>query len=83
MKNVAEIIPECVQPIETLFATAYQSSLPPATIGLVHMRISPINGCAQGIDGGAKHAKKMNAVREWSPERSHSGFTLRHLSGGK
>jgi AhpD family alkylhydroperoxidase len=64
MKNPAEIVPECVQPIQALFATAFKTGLPPATIGLVHLRISQINGCAQCIDGGAKHAKKDGETDE-------------------
>ena len=62
MQNPAEIIPDAVQPIQALIAAAYKGGVPPAT--LAHLRISQINGCAQCIDGGAKHAKQDGETDE-------------------
>ena len=43
MKNPAEIIPDAVQPIQALYASAYKGGVPPATLALAHLRISQIN----------------------------------------
>lgn len=64
LRHPAELIPDALQPIQALYASAYKSGLPPATISLVHLRISQINGCAQCIDSGAKHAKKDGETDE-------------------
>lgn len=64
LKNPGEIIPAAVKPIQDLYATAFQGGIPPATLALVHLRISQINGCAQCIDGGAKHAKQAGETDE-------------------
>lgn len=64
MKNPAEIIPDAVQPIQALYAAAYKGGVPPATLALAHLRISQINGCAQCIDGGARHAKQAGETDE-------------------
>jgi AhpD family alkylhydroperoxidase len=64
MKNPAEIISDAMGPIQALYAAAYKGGVPPATIALVHLRVSQINGCAQCIDGGAKHAKQAGETDE-------------------
>jgi len=64
MKNPAEAIPEVLQPIQAMYAAAFKSGVPPATLALTHLRISQINGCAQCIDGGAKHAKQNGETDE-------------------
>ncbi len=64
MKNPAEIIPDALQPIQSLYAAAYKGGVPPATLALVHLRVSQINGCSSCIDGGARHAKKAGETDE-------------------
>jgi AhpD family alkylhydroperoxidase len=64
MKNPAEVIPEVLQPIQAISAAAFKSGAAPATHALVHLRISQINGCAQCMDGGAKHAKQAGETDE-------------------
>jgi AhpD family alkylhydroperoxidase len=58
MKNPAEIIPDAEAPVRALFGAAFKSGVPPATLALVHLRVSQINGCSACIDGGARQAKK-------------------------
>jgi AhpD family alkylhydroperoxidase len=58
MNNPATIIPETMQAIQTLYAAAHKGSVPPNTLGLVHLRASQINGCSACVDGGARQAKK-------------------------
>jgi AhpD family alkylhydroperoxidase len=64
LKNPAELIPAAVKPIQDLYGSAFTGGVPPATIALVHLRISQINGCAQCLDGGFKHAKQAGETDE-------------------
>jgi AhpD family alkylhydroperoxidase len=64
MKSPVEVIPDAHQPVQAILAAAFKSGAPPAVHGLVHLRIAQINGCAQCIDGGAKHAKEGGETDE-------------------
>lgn len=64
MKNPVEVIPEALEPIQAIYAAALKSAVPHATHALVHLRVAQINGCAQCIDGGAKHAKAAGETDE-------------------
>jgi AhpD family alkylhydroperoxidase len=52
MKNPAMIIPDALQAIQALQAATEKGGVPPATLSLVHMRASQINGCSACVDGG-------------------------------
>lgn len=58
MKNPAMIIPEAMQAIMALQTAAARSGVPSATLNLVHLRVSQINGCSLCVDGGVRHARK-------------------------
>ena len=64
MQNPAMIIPEAMQALQALGASVYQGSVPPRTLGLVHLRASQINGCSACVDGGARSAKKAGETDE-------------------
>jgi len=64
MKSPVEVLPDAFQPIQAILAAAFKSGAPPPAHGLVHLRIAQINGCAQCIDGGAKHAKHSGETDE-------------------
>jgi AhpD family alkylhydroperoxidase len=64
MKNPAEVLPNAVKALQALAPVAYQGGVPPATLALVHLRASQINGCAYCVDGGVKHAKKAGETDE-------------------
>src|SRR5688572_25413046 len=64
MKSPVEVIPDALEPIQSILNAAFKSGAPPAVHGLVHLRIAQINGCAQCIDGGAKHAKQGGETDE-------------------
>jgi AhpD family alkylhydroperoxidase len=64
MKNVAKIVPEAVQAVQALAALAEKGGVPEKTLGLVHLRVSQINGCAVCIDGGFRKAKKSGETDE-------------------
>ena len=57
MKNPAMIIPDAMKAIQALNAATQQGGVPPATLGLVHLRASQINGCSFCCVSGSRHAK--------------------------
>jgi AhpD family alkylhydroperoxidase len=57
MKNPAMIIPDAMTAIQALNAATGQGGVPPATLALVHLRASQINGCSFCCDSGSRHAK--------------------------
>jgi len=46
MKNPAIILPDAMQALLALNSAIEKGGLPPATIGLVHLRVSQINSCS-------------------------------------
>jgi AhpD family alkylhydroperoxidase len=64
MKNPAMIIPDAMQAIQALNAATQQGGVPAATLGLVHLRASQINGCSSCVDSGSRHAKKAGETDE-------------------
>jgi AhpD family alkylhydroperoxidase len=72
MRNPAEVLPEAVKPLQSLYMTIQGSGVPAKTLGLVHLRASQINGCAMCLDTGVRHAKqagetdeRLHAVAAW------------------
>ncbi len=57
MKNPAAVIPEAMKAIQALTASTMQGDAPAATLALVHLRTSQINGCSFCVASGSKHAK--------------------------
>lgn len=64
MKNPATIIPDAMRAIKRLNAATGQGGVPPATLGLVHLRASQINGCSFCCDSGSRHAKASGETDE-------------------
>jgi AhpD family alkylhydroperoxidase len=64
MKNPATIIPDAMTAIQALNAATGQGGVPPATLGLVHLRASQINGCSFCCDTGSRHAKASGETDE-------------------
>ncbi len=58
MTNPAMVVPGAMQAIQGLFKATGQGGVPPATLELVHLRASQINGCSACVDSGARSAKK-------------------------
>ncbi|MFI9077611.1 carboxymuconolactone decarboxylase family protein [Streptomyces sioyaensis] len=58
MKNPAVVLPEAMQPLLDVVEATRQGGVPEATLELVHLRASQINGCSFCVDGGAKSARK-------------------------
>ena len=64
MKNPAMILPDAMQPIQALFKATSKGGVPPATLELVHLRVSQVNGCSACVDAGARGAKKAGETDE-------------------
>jgi AhpD family alkylhydroperoxidase len=81
MPNPAVIIPEAMRPIRALFESISGGGVPQATLDLVHLRVSQVNGCSPCVDGGWRTARKAGetderifAVAAWreTPYYSHA-----------
>ena len=64
MKNPAMIIPDAMKAIQALNAATQQGGVPSATLGLVHLRASQINGCSFCCESGSCHAKAAGETDE-------------------
>jgi AhpD family alkylhydroperoxidase len=64
MKNPATVIPEAMQPIQALHVATEKGGVPSATLALVHLRASQINGCSSCVDSGSRSAKKAGETDE-------------------
>ena len=64
MKNPAMILPGIMQPIQALNEATSRGGVPQATLELVHLRVSQVNGCSACVDGGARSAKKAGETDE-------------------
>jgi AhpD family alkylhydroperoxidase len=64
MNNPAMIIPAAMEPIQKLYAASMKGGVPRATLELVHLRASQINGCSFCVDSGSKQAKKSGESDE-------------------
>jgi len=52
------VLPDAMQAIQGLFKATGKGGVPPATLELVHLRASQVNGCSACVDSGARSAKK-------------------------
>jgi AhpD family alkylhydroperoxidase len=64
MNNPAAVIPDAMPAILNLFKTTKQGGVPDATMELVHLRVSQVNGCSACVDSGARQAKKAGETDE-------------------
>src|SRR4029077_11474392 len=64
MPNPAVIIPEVMKPIQDLFGSVSGGGVPQATLELVHLRVSQVNGCSACVDGGWRKARKAGESDE-------------------
>jgi AhpD family alkylhydroperoxidase len=64
MKNPAVIIPGAMKAIQDLNTAIYESDVPAAILGLVHLRASQINGCSSCVEAGSCNAKRQGETDE-------------------
>jgi AhpD family alkylhydroperoxidase len=64
MKNPAQVLPGAMQPIQELFKAVCGGGVDPATLELVHLRVSQVNGCSACVDSGARSARKAGETEQ-------------------
>src|SRR6266436_6198859 len=64
MSNPAPILPDATHAIQALLKATGKGGVPSATLELVHLRASQINGCSFCLDSGARSAKKAGQTDE-------------------
>jgi AhpD family alkylhydroperoxidase len=64
MKNPVMILPDAMQALRALSASAEKGGIPSRTVGLVHLRASQINGCSVCVDMHARLLKKEDETDE-------------------
>jgi AhpD family alkylhydroperoxidase len=64
MSNPATILPDATQGIQALLKATRKGGVPQATLELVHLRASQINGCSFCVDSGARSARKAGETEE-------------------
>ena len=63
MKNPAMVL-GAMEPFQALFKAVHAGGVDPATLDLVHLRASQINGCSACVDSGARSARKAGETEE-------------------
>ena len=64
MKNPVMILPAAMQALQTLGKSTENTGVPSATIDLIHLRASQINGCSVCVDMHARLMKKRGETDE-------------------
>lgn len=63
MNNPAVVL-GAMEPFQALFKAVYAGGVDQATLDLVHLRVSQINGCSACVDSGARSARKAGETVE-------------------
>lgn len=58
MTNPATLLPDAVTGVQQIFKAMHRGGAPAATLELVHLRVSQINGCAACVHAGNANAQK-------------------------
>jgi AhpD family alkylhydroperoxidase len=64
MKNPAIILPDAMQALLALNSAIEKGGLSPTTTGLVHLRVSQINGCSVCVDMHCRMSKQRGETDE-------------------
>src|SRR5438034_9409714 len=64
MSNPAMILPDAMNAIQALLKATRKGGVPSATLELVHLRASQINGCSACVNAGARSARKAGETDE-------------------
>ncbi len=95
MSNPAMIVPDAMQALLALAASAKKGGVPSRTLDLVHLRASQINGCSVCVEMHSRDLKRAGetderlfAVAAWrdapyftDAERAALGGEARHMRG--
>jgi AhpD family alkylhydroperoxidase len=63
MKNPAMVL-GAFEPVQALYKAVHTGGVDPATLELVHLRASQINGCSACVDAGTRSARKAGETDE-------------------
>ena len=74
--NPAELLPDTTTAINLLYKAAHSAGVEPATLELVHLRASQINGCSPCVFAGVASAKRHGET----DERLHNVVAWRETS---
>lgn len=64
MPNAAILLPDAMQALQALSSAIEKSGLSPTIRGLVHMRVSQVNGCSVCVDMGWRLMKRSGEPEE-------------------
>jgi len=64
MSNPASVLPGAMDAVLAVFKATKKGGVADATLDLVHLRVSQINGCSTCVDAGARQAKKAGETDE-------------------
>jgi AhpD family alkylhydroperoxidase len=64
MTNPAMVLPGAMPAIQQLLKAPQAGGVPPATLDLVHLRVSQINGCSACVNGGVWSARKAGETED-------------------
>ena len=64
IKNPAMLLPDAMQALQALSSAVEKSGLSPTILGLVHLRVSQVNGCSVCVDLGWRQLKKSGETDE-------------------
>jgi AhpD family alkylhydroperoxidase len=61
---VSALLPDVQKAIATLYQSAHSAGVPAEVLGLVHLRVSQINGCSACVDSGARGLRRAGMSDE-------------------
>jgi AhpD family alkylhydroperoxidase len=64
INDPAALLPDAAKAVNFFYKAAHSAGVAPATLELVHLRASQINGCSPCVDAGARSAKKNGETDE-------------------
>ena len=64
LKNPAMLLPDAMQPLLALNSAVEKSGLSSTILGLVHLRVSQVNGCSVCVDLGWRQLKRAGETDE-------------------
>jgi len=64
MANPGMVLPGAMPAIQQLLEASQAGGVPPATLDLVHLRVSQINGCSACVNGGTRSARKAGETED-------------------
>lgn len=64
MENPAVVLPDAMPAILNVFRAAKRGGVPEATLELVHLRASQINGCSACVEAGTRSARTAGETDE-------------------